>query len=487
MSPAKRRRLVHEGLTSLFLRLSREQPLILWFEDLHWIDGETQAVLDALVEALVASRILLLVTFRPEFQHGWAGKSSFVQIPSAPLHQRRGRPLSAALCWATIPVSPNSSTQLVERGGGNPLFLEEMVRALAETGRLAGQAGEYRLTGASDAIEMPATIREVLAARIDRLPPDGKALLQVAAVIGKDVPVALLQPILRLSEEELRFPNREGRTFLPSVGIASAGRSGEGVDSPPGGTSVTTDPSLTTSIPPAPAGLGPESIARYLKGAPPEMDQYAFFIGSWDCEVRLSPGGDSESLGFRGEWKAHWVHEGRMLVDDLTIFLPTGEEILGWLNLRTWCDDTGCWEISGHRALSPGSGAVTRGYWREGEMQLEFDVGLAGERIENRVRFFGIAADRFERAPVPAPLLALLAPHPQEAAEARARRAHRGDGRSHDRPAPEADRRACRARLRPERGAIRRAPQPAGPDLRRRSGGMGLIELQGLLRSHPGA
>ena len=201
-SPTKRRRQVHEALTSLFLRLSREQPLILWFEDLHWIDGETQAVLDALVEALVAARILLLVTFRPEFQHGWAAKSSFVQIPSAPLLSAAADRFLRSLL-GDDPGLVDLKLRLVERSGGNPLFLEEMVRALAETGGLAGQTGEYRLTGAIDAIEMPATIREVLAARIDRLPPDGKALLQVAAVIGKDVPIALLQPIVRLGEEAL--------------------------------------------------------------------------------------------------------------------------------------------------------------------------------------------------------------------------------------------------------------------------------------------
>jgi hypothetical protein len=150
------------------------------------------------------------------------------------------------------------------------------------------------------------------------------------------------------------------------------------------------------SAPPSNATLNPESIARYLQGVPPQMEQYAFFIGDWDCELRAHAPGGGPPRVLRAEWRARWVHQGRMLVDDLGVFLPDGKEVLGWMNLRTWCHEAGCWQISGHRVLAPCSGAITSGYWRDGEMQLEFDTGSEGARVENRVRFHAITDRSFE-------------------------------------------------------------------------------------------
>lgn len=144
------------------------------------------------------------------------------------------------------------------------------------------------------------------------------------------------------------------------------------------------------------AALGPETIARYLKGAPPEMSQYEFFVGDWDCELRAHPPGDGPALRLRAEWSARWVHERRMLVDDISVFLPSGEEALGWMNLRTYSEETGCWEISGHRALAPASGAITHGRWREGEMHLDFETEHAGHRLRHFVRFHDITPESFE-------------------------------------------------------------------------------------------
>ena len=170
-------------------------------EDLHWIDGETQALLDALVESLGAARLLLLVNYRPEYQHGWGNKTSYSQIRLDALPAESTVELLDALLGDDPALAPLKQL-LVKRG--NPFFLEETVRTLVETKALAGERGQYRLTQQVQAIQIPATVQAVLAARIDRLASGDKHLLQVASVIGKDVPFALLQTIAELPEEALR-------------------------------------------------------------------------------------------------------------------------------------------------------------------------------------------------------------------------------------------------------------------------------------------
>jgi predicted ATPase len=204
------------------LRLSLERPLLLVFEDLHWIDSETQAVLDEVIEALPAARILLLVNFRPEYPNGWGGRTYYTQLPLEPLGPEAAEALLGELLGAGSPGESSVRDGAAEMGllrrlllartEGNPLFLEESVRALIETGVLVGERGAYRLTRAPSSIEVPATVQAVLAARIDRLPPGEKRLLQSAAVIGEDVPLALLQAIADQPEEDLRV----GLAHLPT-------------------------------------------------------------------------------------------------------------------------------------------------------------------------------------------------------------------------------------------------------------------------------
>ena len=182
------------------------------FEDLHWIDSETQALLDGLVESLPTAPALLLVNYRPEYQHGWGGKTYYAQLRIDPLPQERADELLQALL-GDDPSVQSLRLPLIKRTEGNPFFLEESVRALVETGVLAGERGAYRLVQVLPGIQVPATVQAVLAARIDRLPPDRKSLLQTAAVIGKDVPFAVLQALADLSEEDLR----QGLTHLQAA------------------------------------------------------------------------------------------------------------------------------------------------------------------------------------------------------------------------------------------------------------------------------
>jgi class 3 adenylate cyclase/tetratricopeptide (TPR) repeat protein len=203
LDPRERRHRIIEAVRRLVLRESQVQPLCLVFEDLHWIDAETQAILDAVIESLATARVLLLVNYRPEYQHGWGGKSYYTQLRIDPLPPESADEILRALLGED-PGLRSLKQLLIERTEGNPFFLEESVRILVETGTLVGERGAYRLAKALPSIQVPATVQAVLAARIDRLPPDEKQLLQTAAVIGKDVPFAILQAIAELSEEQLR-------------------------------------------------------------------------------------------------------------------------------------------------------------------------------------------------------------------------------------------------------------------------------------------
>ena len=202
LDPPQRRQRTLDALKRLVIRESQVQPLLLVFEDLHWIDAETQALLDSLVESLPTARLLLLVNYRPEYQHGWGSKTYYTQLRLDPLE-----PTSAAEVLQTLlgdhPSLAPLTPLLIARTGGNPFFLEESVHTLVETGALVGERRAYRLAKALDSLQVPATVQAVLAARIDRVPPEDKRLLQTAAVIGTEVPWPLLQAIADGPEEAL--------------------------------------------------------------------------------------------------------------------------------------------------------------------------------------------------------------------------------------------------------------------------------------------
>jgi DNA-binding SARP family transcriptional activator len=192
-----------DGVTTVLMRESQRRPLILVVEDLHWTDGGTQAVLDHLVDRLAGSRVLLLVTHRPEYRHGWSAKSYFSQLRVDPLATENADRLLRGLLGEDRQLI-DVRRQLIERTGGTPLFLEESVRALADAHVLTGNPGAYRAAQAIEVSQIPSTVHAVIAARIDRLPTPQKNLLQTAAVIGNDVPVDLLQPVAGLDVEPLQ-------------------------------------------------------------------------------------------------------------------------------------------------------------------------------------------------------------------------------------------------------------------------------------------
>ena len=203
LDAAARQRQSVEAVKGLLLRESQVQPLVLVLEDLHWIDAATQDLLDSLVESLPAARVLLVVNYRPEYQHAWAGKSYYSQLRLDPLAPETAEGMLDSLLGGDAGLAPLKRL-LIDRTQGNPFFLEETVRSLAEGHVLAGAPGDYRLEAALPTIQLPATVQAVLAARIDRLPADDKRILQLASVVGKDVPLPILRAISHLAEPDLQ-------------------------------------------------------------------------------------------------------------------------------------------------------------------------------------------------------------------------------------------------------------------------------------------
>jgi class 3 adenylate cyclase/tetratricopeptide (TPR) repeat protein len=202
LDPVQRRYRTIEALKRVLLRESQVQPLLVVFEDLHWIDSETQALLDSLVDSLPTAQLLLLVNYRPEHQHGWGSKTYYTQLRLDPLAPASAGAFLHVLLGDDASLEPLKQL-LIARTEGNPFFLEESVRTLVEARVLVGEPGAYRLGQDLPSIQVPATVQAILAARIDRLSPEEKRLLQTASVIGTEAPFALLQAIAELSEEAL--------------------------------------------------------------------------------------------------------------------------------------------------------------------------------------------------------------------------------------------------------------------------------------------
>jgi class 3 adenylate cyclase/tetratricopeptide (TPR) repeat protein len=202
MEPQQRRRYTLEGLKRVMIRESQKQPLLVVFEDLHWIDSETQAFLDNLVESLPMARMLLLVNYRPGYSHSWADKTYYSQLRVDPLRLDGAEELLEHLLGNNRDLATLKEL-LIKRTDGNPFFAEQSVRSLVETGILTGEKGAYRPGLKVDTIRIPSSVQNVVADRIDRLSVEEKHLLQTAAVIGVIVPFSLLRSVTELPDEEL--------------------------------------------------------------------------------------------------------------------------------------------------------------------------------------------------------------------------------------------------------------------------------------------
>jgi class 3 adenylate cyclase/ABC-type dipeptide/oligopeptide/nickel transport system ATPase component len=178
-------------------------PRVIVVEELRWIDPPSEAFLKALIEPLLSTPTLLVASFRPEYRAGWLRAFNYTALPLRPLDERS----LAALLRDQLGTDP-SLVPLVERipdrVGGNPLFLEELIRDLVESGGLEGERGAFRAAGPIDDAALPATVQAVLAARIDRLAERDKTVLQAAAVIGHQFTEPLLRQVTGLDDNALR-------------------------------------------------------------------------------------------------------------------------------------------------------------------------------------------------------------------------------------------------------------------------------------------
>src|SRR5207245_7434376 len=161
LDPGQRRQQTLDAVKRLLLREAREQPLLVIFEDLHWIDSETQALLDSLVDSLGSIRALLLVNYRPEYEHRWGKKTYYAHLRLERLPPESTGELLRALLGNVPGLEPLK--QMLRRRG-NPFFLEETVRTLVETKALAGERGAYRLVRPVQTLQLPATVHAVLGA-----------------------------------------------------------------------------------------------------------------------------------------------------------------------------------------------------------------------------------------------------------------------------------------------------------------------------------
>jgi DNA-binding NtrC family response regulator/tetratricopeptide (TPR) repeat protein len=187
-----------EALRQLSLHESGQHPLILAVENLHWIEPTSEAWLTSLVERLPGAAILCLATYRPGYRFPWLDKSYATQLAVSPISpQDSVQVVRAILPTETIP-DPLAQT-ILSKAQGNPFFLEEIAQTLLEEG-MPGRGGGMVL---SPTIQLPPMVQAVLAARIDRLPPEEKQLLQAAAVIGHEIPLSLLQTIAEVTEGTL--------------------------------------------------------------------------------------------------------------------------------------------------------------------------------------------------------------------------------------------------------------------------------------------
>ena len=218
LEPSQRRHETLETVSRLLLGHAAGQPLCLVVEDLHWADSDTLDLLDRLVRRVPEAPVLLVATHRPELRRAWASRDDDVPLTLEPLPRDQAERLLDDLLGAAPDLRP-IKRQLIERTEGNPFFLEECVQDLAEKGVLGGRRGAYRAVGPTGAVDVPPTVQSVLAARIDRLPPPSKLVLQTAAVVGKDVPLALLEAALDDGGADLpaRLGELEAGEFLYAV------------------------------------------------------------------------------------------------------------------------------------------------------------------------------------------------------------------------------------------------------------------------------
>jgi len=196
-----KKRRTHEAIKRIVLRESLNQPLIVIFEDLHWVDRESEALLNVLADSIGTAKILLLVNYRPEYSHGWGSKTYYTQLRLDPLGGENAEEMLKSLLDDGDDLVPLRRL-IIEKTEGTPFFMEETVQMLYDQGALV-RNGSTKLARPLAELKIPATVQAILASRIDRLPPDEKELLQTLAVIGREFPLSLVREVTNQSDDDL--------------------------------------------------------------------------------------------------------------------------------------------------------------------------------------------------------------------------------------------------------------------------------------------
>jgi class 3 adenylate cyclase/tetratricopeptide (TPR) repeat protein len=202
ISPDARKDRIMEAFKRILLKIAATRPLILIFEDLHWMDKSSEETLFSFLEMIPGGRILALFTYRPEFIPSWNSKSYHSQITLNRLSNRETLTMVTHLLETRV-LSPDLEELILEKTEGVPLFIEEFLRSLRDLKIMVKQNHHYQLARNVEALDIPSTIHEVIMARVDSLPEGARDLLQTASVIDRAFSHELIKQASGLPEPEL--------------------------------------------------------------------------------------------------------------------------------------------------------------------------------------------------------------------------------------------------------------------------------------------
>ncbi len=202
MSPEAKKNRIMEAFKQIALKGSEIRPLILAYEDLHWIDKSSEELLKYVLESIPGARILLIFTYRPEFVHTWGAKSYHSQVMLNRLSNRESLMMVSNLL-GTEELDKNLEEFILEKTEGVPFFIEELIKSLKDLNIIAIEDNRYRITKDIKEVVIPATVQDVIMARVDSLPEGTKGLLQTISAVGRESGYDLIKRLTDLAEQEL--------------------------------------------------------------------------------------------------------------------------------------------------------------------------------------------------------------------------------------------------------------------------------------------
>ena len=203
LSPQRKREKLFDALLNQLEAEARRRPVLMVFEDAHWIDPSSRELLDFTVDRVRHLPVLLAITFRPEFQPPWSGRAHVTSLALNRLGERHGEALVQTLA-GNAALTPEIVAEIVERTDGVPLFVEELTKAVLESATQSDRVAAVLATTSAAALSVPATLHASLVARLDRLGPMPKEIAQIGAVLGREFSYELIEPVAQRPERELQ-------------------------------------------------------------------------------------------------------------------------------------------------------------------------------------------------------------------------------------------------------------------------------------------